>query len=550
MSTPACPFCTPDAARVFYRDALVIGLWDGFPVTPGHALLIPVRHVPDWFDASLEERMALVRATDVARNAIEAQYGADAYNIGINSGEAAGQTVFHLHVHVIPRRHGDVKDPRGGVRYVIPDRANYVRDSAPQITYAAPSDLRLKALVTGSTDDPLLPHLKHHLAVANAADIAVAFTLRSGLDLLQADLQDLLDRNGRLRILTGDYLGVTDPDALLRLLDLHGDVEYRVYESASSTAPAAFAGSFHPKAYVFKHRDGSGAAFVGSSNLSRSALAEGVEWNYRVVDSRDPAGLNEVRIAFERLFRTANTVPLTGEWVERYRARRPEARLIVPVDVADEPAPVIPNPHVIQLEALQNLDKTRADGRRAGLVVLATGLGKTWLSAFDSMAFKRILFVAHRQEILGQALKTYRTIRPHDTFGLYTGTEKAPAVAVLFASIQTLSRQAHLDRFAPDAFDYIVVDEFHHAEARTYRRLIQHFTPQFLLGLTATPERTDGADLLALCDNNLVYRCDVPEGIGANYSAHFGISGCRTQWTIGTSPGVTRSSTKMSSPRP
>src|SRR5256885_726319 len=118
-----CPFCSPDAGRVFYRDSLIIGLWDGFPVTPGHALLVPIRHVPSWFKASEEERMALMRGIDAARLAIESGFGADAYNIGINNGEAAGQTVLHMHVHVIPRRRGDMPDPRGGVRYVIPEKA-------------------------------------------------------------------------------------------------------------------------------------------------------------------------------------------------------------------------------------------------------------------------------------------------------------------------------------------------------------------------------------------------------------------------------------------
>ena len=211
------------------------------------------------------------------------------------------------------------------------------------------------------------------------------------------------------------------------------------------------------------------------------------------------------------LFQAPNTVPLTGEWIERYRARRAPAPGLA--EISDEPPPIIPSPHVIQREALKLLAETRGQGRQAGLVVLATGLGKTWLSAFDLVGFRRILFVAHRDEILGQALKTYRAIRPHDTLGRYTGQEKSPSAAVLFASIQTLSRQSHLERFDHDEFDYIVVDEFHHAEARTYRRLIEYFSPKFLLGLTATPERSDGADLLALCGNNLVYRCDVAEGI-------------------------------------
>jgi superfamily II DNA or RNA helicase/diadenosine tetraphosphate (Ap4A) HIT family hydrolase len=500
----------------------VIGLWDGFPVAPGHALLVTVRHVSTWFNASDEERVALLQAVQAARDAIEAKFPADGYNIGINDGAAAGQTIPHLHVHVIPRRHGDVADPRGGVRYVLPHRGNYLTH-AEHVTDAALSAyasspliadalIAVRAtLIKGGPDDPLLPELKHQLAASTGADFAVAFTLRSGLDLVHPHLQDLLDRaNGRVRIITGDYLDATDPDALLRLLDLRGRVECRVFETRAAAAASRSANAFHPKAYLFHHRDGSGTAFVGSSNLSEVALTKGIEWNYRVLESRDRAGWNELKKAFEVLFSSPSTVALTPEWIARYRNRR--VAVTVP-DVGPEPPVTIPAPHSIQQEALEALSETRKAGRNAGLVVLATGLGKTWLSAFDSQGFRRVLFVAHREEILGQALETYRAIRPHDSLGRYTGDEKSPEAAVLFASIQTLGRQPHLERFAKEEFDYMVVDEFHHAHAGSYRRLIDHFNPRFLLGLTATPERTDGADLLALCEDNLVYRCDLAEGI-------------------------------------
>ena len=180
-------------------------------------------------------------------------------------------------------------------------------------------------------------------------------------------------------------------------------------------------------------------------------------------------------------------------------------------------------PHEIQEEALAALEITRAEGNRAGLVVLATGLGKTWLSAFDTMRpeFRRVLFVAHREEILAQARNTFRQIRPDARLGLYMGSTRDEYAEILFASIQTLGRREHLNRFARDAFDYIVIDEFHHAAAASYRRLIEHFEPQFLLGLTATPERTDGGNLLALCQENLVYRADLREGINRGLLAPF-----------------------------
>ena len=182
-----------------------------------------------------------------------------------------------------------------------------------------------------------------------------------------------------------------------------------------------------------------------------------------------------------------------------------------------------PEPHAIQRQALAALQHTRELGNEAGLVVLATGLGKTWLSAFDSCApeFRRILIVAHREEILGQAMRTFACIRPDSRLGQYTGTEKTADADILFASIQTLGRKRHLDQFSADAFDYIVVDEFHHAHAQTYRRLIDFFEPKFLLGLTATPDRMDGAHVLALCQENLVFRCDVWDGIRAELLCPF-----------------------------
>ncbi len=196
----------------------------------------------------------------------------------------------------------------------------------------------------------------------------------------------------------------------------------------------------------------------------------------------------------------------------------PKASQIIPatsLGATSSNPTAVPVPHGIQVEALAALEATRSAGNRAGLVVLATGLGKTWLSAFDANRpeFARVLFVAHREEILTQARETYHKIRPNATLGLYTGTEKVADADIVFASIQTLGQGRHLENFACDAFQYVVVDEFHHAATQTYRRLLDHFTPMFLLGLTATPERTDGGDLLALCQENLVYRCDVVEGI-------------------------------------
>lgn len=508
MSLPDdCPFCRRQDAECLHVGPLVRAFPDAFPVSSGHTLVVPRRHVSDWFDATDEERAAMLAVVNVVRASLAREHSPDGWNLGINVGVAAGQTVPHLHLHVIPRYSGDVSDPRGGVRNVIPGRANYLAGPRADGTPHSEPLVRGAGRVHESADDPLLPHLLAHLAGAREADIAVAFTLASGVRLIEEHLRDVLAGGGRVRLLTGDYLAVTEPAALLRLLDLGERLELRVFESGAT--------SFHLKSYVCLDASGHGTAFIGSSNLSETALLKGVEWNWRVVTSRDADGFATVKAAFEHLFEDPRSVPVDAAWVARYHARRGERRFVVDTIAPAEPPMAIPRPHEVQEEALAAIVATRAAGNGAGLVVLATGLGKTWLSAFDVVrsGARRVLFVAHRDEILDQAMRTFRAIRPNAVLGKYTGQEKAPDADVVFGSVQTLGRRAHLIRFAPDAFDYVIVDEFHHASAATYRRLLDHFTPDFLLGLTATPERTDGADLLALCGENLVYRCDLVEGI-------------------------------------
>lgn len=512
----ACPFCRPDADRILLLEDLAYAYWDAYPVSPGHLLVVPRRHVASWFETTDAEREAILRLLDRAREHVVAHRGTDAFNVGINVGEIAGQTVSHAHVHLIPRYENDVPNPRGGVRHVLPDRADYLAVRPAGIDLLQGPRSR-SALVQGA-DDPLLPHLRACLDRAQRADFAVAFVLKSGVELIREHLRDLLGRGGRVRILTGDYLDATDPDALVELLDLEGDLRLRAFETTER--------SFHPKAYLFFDRDGHGTAFVGSSNLTRPALQEGVEWNFRVLRDTAGRGFAEVAGAFDALFEHPSTRAVDADWIDAYRRRRaplfPWRRAPVPDVDVETPLPP-PEPHAIQKEALQALQKSRAAGNKAGLVVLATGLGKTWLAAFDSAQaeFRRVLFVAHREEILSQAMQTFRRIRPQARLGRYTGTEKAPDSDVLFASIQTLGRARHLELFQRDRFDYVVVDEFHHAAARTYRQLIEHFVPRFLLGLTATPERTDGGDLLTLCQGNLVYRRDLTEGIQAGLLSPF-----------------------------
>jgi superfamily II DNA or RNA helicase/HKD family nuclease/SOS-response transcriptional repressor LexA len=375
-----------------------------------------------------------------------------------------------------------------------------------------------RRLVTGGADH-FLPHLSQAFSKATEADLAVAFVTQSGLRLLLPDLESMVAAGPpfRVRVLTSDYLGVTDPGALrLLLLQQQLGAEVRVYTTQGD--------SFHLKAYIFA-RHGAGAlvageAFIGSSNISRQALLGGLEWNYKVVHPGD-SGYLESRRRFEELFAHPQSVPLSDAWIEAYEIRRQvPSRSVTPASLEQEAPPA---PTAIQESALDALIESRDAGFRRGLVVLATGLGKTWLAAFDAVraGARRILFVAHREEILGQAAATFVRILPGKRVGYYTGKSRDGDVDVLCASIQTLARAEHLDRFAPQHFDYVVVDEFHHAAATTYRRLLAHFVPSFLLGLTATPDRTDQSDILSLCDDNLVYECHLFDGITAGLLAPF-----------------------------
>ena len=316
---------------------------------------------------------------------------------------------------------------------------------------------------------------------------------------------------------------ITDPGALRYLLllkeptnDQQG-ADVRIFESKHK--------SFHMKAYIFTQDDqDKSSAFIGSSNITKSALTTGLEWNLQVEQAENPDRFKEICHQFETIFQHKQSVELTHAWVEHYQThyKEPSQRTAAVVPGADEQEkPATPND--IQIEALAKLEESREAGNRRGLVVLATGMGKTWLSAFDSkqMNAKRILFVAHREEILYQAEETFVRIHPTAKVGRYTGKRKELNVDMLFASIQTLGLQHHLDNFGVDYFDYIVVDEFHHASARTYQQLLSHFTPRYLLGLTATPDRTDQSDILSLCDDNLVYRSDLFEGITQGILAPF-----------------------------
>src|SRR6516164_7828880 len=305
MDDHGCPFCSIDPKRIAFSGIHGDGIWDSFPVNPGHLLIVPRHHTPTWNDLTDVEKTWVCSTIDQAISIIKSRYSPDGFNVGFNHGPAAGQTVSHFHLHVIPHYSGDVVDPRGGIRHVIPERANYLRKRIE-------TTLDKQRLVRGDTD-PLLPHLILHMDRATTCDIAVAFLLDSGARYIREHLKDFLDRGGEARILIGDYFDITEPVALRRLNDLEGKLTLKVYETNSKI--------FHLKCYVFLNNS-EGVAFVGSSNLSGPALTSSIEWNYKVISSGDAHGFAEIREGFESLFNEFTSVAVTEHWIEQYEQRR------------------------------------------------------------------------------------------------------------------------------------------------------------------------------------------------------------------------------------
>lgn len=364
--------------------------------------------------------------------------------------------------------------------------------------------------------------------------------MRSGVNVIFDELQEALRNGADVKILTGDYLYITQPEALQQLTSLEeNNIEIRLWKSDGI--------SFHPKSFIFKHRE-EGAIIVGSSNLSRSALTSGIEWNMRMKRHASPKVFDEAIGTFIELFYDDKTMAINKEtlayYENRYRnfhakhadlvktwTKREEIEMTLPTEYTPPPPTPIEieetvdyeieiKPRRAQIEALKALHETVAEDYTKAMVVMATGLGKTYLAAFFAQNYKRVLFIAHREEILKQARDSFQNVL-NETGGLYYGMEKDMSERFVFASIYTLSVQEHLMKFKKDEFDLIVIDEFHHAAAKSYTKILDYFEPEFLLGLTATPERTDGRDVFALCDGNVAYEITFIEAIQRGWLAPF-----------------------------
>ena len=365
--------------------------------------------------------------------------------------------------------------------------------------------------------------LKMSMLKADKIDIVVSFLMESGVRMILKDLKAALDRGVPVRILTGNYLGITQPSALCLIKkELGNRVDLRFYSDKER--------SFHPKSYIFHYKN-MGEIYIGSSNISRSALTSGIEWNYRFNSLGDKKNFDLFYAAFVDLFENHSLV-IDDRELTRYSKNwhkpavsKDLAKYDDLEDFADAKAEMLFQPRGAQIEALYALQDSRAEGATKGLVQAATGIGKTYLAAFDSANYKRVLFVAHREEILKQAAISFQNVRQSDDYGFFYGKQKETDKSVIFASVATLGRSEYLteDFFAPDYFDYLVIDEFHHAVNEQYRRIVNYFKPQFLLGLTATPERLDGKNIYEICDYNVPYEISLKEAInkGALVPFHY-----------------------------
>ncbi|MFI9603652.1 DUF3427 domain-containing protein [Streptomyces sp. NPDC052043] len=355
------------------------------------------------------------------------------------------------------------------------------------------------SLLTNSPEDLSLGgELRAELATADRIDLLCAFVKWYGIRVLEDALRAAKERGVAIRVITTTYMGATDRHALDRLVRDFGATVKVNYEIRSTR--------LHAKAWLFRRETGFDTAYVGSSNLSRAALLDGLEWNVRLSSVATPAVLDKFEATFDSYwndtaFETYDP-DLHGERLDGALSQASGTNSTTDLKISLSGLEVRPFSH--QRDMLERLTVERElRGRHRNLLVAATGTGKTVMAALDYRSLCRktdgsrpkLLFVAHRKEILKQSLRTYREVLNDASFGelLHAGHDPREWNHV-FASVQSLNVQ-RLERLASDHFDIIVIDEFHHAVATTYRRVIDHFTPKELLGLTATPERMDGLNV-------------------------------------------------------
>lgn len=340
----------------------------------------------------------------------------------------------------------------------------------------------------------ILTSLLWELERCEAFYISVAFVTTGGVASIINTLHELEQKGVEGKIVVSQYLNFTEPEALRRLLQFK-NIELKIAKNVYA----------HSKGYLFKQKRHYNL-IIGSSNLTQSALSSNKEWNLQVSAIEKSKIIDKVYQEFLKDFNSANTV--TAEYIDEYEKEYQRKKIVLSNVEHEIDVKKIIEPNQMQIGALSNLDKIRKSQKSKALIISATGTGKTYLSAFDAKSFnpKKLLFVVHRQNIAIKALGTFKEVfGDSKSMGLYSGSTREIEKDFLFSTVQTISKENHLNLFAKDHFDYIIIDESHRSGSKSYINLIEYFSPKFLLGMTATPERTDGFDIFKLFNHNIAY---------------------------------------------